>query len=150
MEPLKNYGFRNCLIDKANEGTKIIGICLGFQILADYSEEDGGVKGLGVLKSKVEKLKSSFSHTCWESFDFDKGQIDNFRTNRLTRKRKISGRVFYNHEYGFVNFESCYDQKIPGDLKKYSSMVIKDNIIGMQFHPEKSQTTGLNLLSMII
>jgi glutamine amidotransferase len=95
-------------------------------------------------------MNHKFSHNCWENFEFNKRHIGNILTNRLTRKRKLKGRVFYNHEYGFVSYESCYDQKIPGDFNKYSSMIIKNNIIGLQFHPEKSQATGLDLLSIIL
>lgn len=150
MNRLEKKGFKNLLIEKANSGTKIIGICLGLQILARYSEEDGGVEGLGLLDGYVERLNVGQSHNGWKPFEFDKKELKNIPTHQLTRKRKMKGRVFYNHEYGFVNESQSYDQKIPDNLKRYSSMVIKGNIIGIQFHPEKSQISGLKLFSMII
>lgn len=150
MEKIDKSGFRQCLIDCAASGKRMIGICLGFQMLGQYSEEDGGVEGLGILSGCAEKLSPHASHNGWECYGFDKKYLMNRSSTPLTLKRKLAGRVFYNHEYGFINKDNCYDQKIPGDLQLYSAVVIKDNIIGIQFHPEKSQSTGLDLFSMIL
>ena len=70
---------------------------------------------------------------------------------KLTRKRILNGRVFYNHEYGFLNSEKeAYSIPVSSSLSQYSGLLVKDNIIGIQFHPEKSQISGSQLISMIL
>ena len=150
IEKIRKADLKECLIDRAASGKRIIGICLGFQMLGQYSEEDGGVEGLGILSGYAERLSSNGSHNGWEPYRFDRSNLSNKTSSSLTRNRVLTGRVFYNHEFGFVNKDSCYEQKIPGCLQMYSSLLIKDNIIGIQFHPEKSQITGLNLFSMLL
>ena len=150
MAKIRKADLKECLIERAGSGKRIIGICLGFQMLGQYSEEDGGVEGLGILSGYAERLSSNGSHNGWEPYRFDRSNLSHTTSSSLTRKRVLTGRVFYNHEFGFINKDSCYEQKIPGCLHKYSSLLIKDNIIGIQFHPEKSQTTGLNLFSMLL
>ncbi|MFX4237787.1 imidazole glycerol phosphate synthase subunit HisH [Aliarcobacter butzleri] len=154
MQRLKKSNFDKAILDHVNNGNRILGICLGFQLMAEYSEEDGGVEGLGLIKGRVEKLENSPTHNGWEKFNLKKEELGErpFSSElKLTRKRIINGRVFYNHEYGFVLDEKCtYNKTISDKYSKYSSLIVKDNVIGIQFHPEKSQETGLDLISMII
>ena len=72
LEKLKAKKFDFALKNHIDKGGRIIGICLGFQILFDYLEEDGGVKGLSFFSGKVLKLKSKTSHTGWQNFIFKK------------------------------------------------------------------------------
>ncbi len=153
MKRLKAGHFDQAIYEHVDRGGRLIGICLGFQIMANFTEEDGGVEGLGLVDANVEKLTLG-SHNSWESFYLRKTELNGQSFNsihHLTRKKIIDGRVFYNHEYGFVNNESnLYSNPISQELNRYSGMLIKDNIIGIQFHPEKSQYTGLELISMIL
>ncbi len=153
MKRLKAGHFDQAIYEHVDRGGRLIGICLGFQIMANFTEEDGGVEGLGLVDANVEKLPLG-SHNSWESFYLRKTELNgqSFNsTHHLTRKKIIDGRVFYNHEYGFVNNESnVYSNQVSEELNRYSGMLIKDNIIGIQFHPEKSQYTGLELVSMIL
>ena len=154
MERLKKGGFDQAILEHVDKGKRLLGICLGFQLMGLSSEEDGGVEGLGILNGYVKKLDLTLSHNSWENFQFNRNDLcdQSFNSNRkLTRKKKIDGRVFFNHEYGFLNQdENVFNKLISPEYAKYSSMVVKDNIIGIQFHPEKSQRTGLELISMIL
>lgn len=154
MKKLKLLGFDNAIKDFVSNGKKILGICLGFQIMMENSEENGGVECIGLLKGKVERIAPHYSHNGWEPFNFDKYKFFGpnlwVETNK-SRRRFINGRVFYNHEYSVLN--NCKTQKnlsIPGKLSIYSSVIVKGSIMGCQFHPEKSQITGDSFLSLIL
>lgn len=154
MKRLKKAEFDKAILEHVHNNKRLMGICLGFQIMGHYSEEDGGVEGLGILECHTQKLTNSSTHNGWEEFNFKKTDLNaqSFHSElKLSRKQNIQGRVFYNHEYGVVNSEStAYNKVISDEYDKYSAMVVKDNIIGIQFHPEKSQQTGLDILSMIL
>lgn len=149
---LREKRFDKAIIKHLADGGRLIGICLGFQILFDFLDEDGGVEGLGILKGKVERLITLKSHTGWEDFEFNKGQLSKlWITNQFSKSRKkiLKGRVFYNHNYGVIALdENIINTKIP-KLDVYSSYTISKQIIGFQFHPEKSQITGQTLIELI-
>jgi imidazole glycerol-phosphate synthase subunit HisH len=154
MERLKLGGYDQAILEHVDKGGRLLGICLGFQIMSSYSDEDGGVAGLGLIKGSVERLQGNVSHNGWESFYLNKKDMNGqcFQSKeKLSRKRILDGRVFYNHEYGFLNLEEeCYSIPISETLPQYSGLLVKDNIIGIQFHPEKSQMSGSQLISMIL
>ena len=155
MDRMKKGDFDKAVIEHVNNGNRILGICLGFQIMGNSSEENGGVECLGLLDARVEKFKNFSNHNGWEKFSLNKQELNNasFYTKlKLTRKKIIQGRVFFNHEYGFVlkDKSDCYNKEISNNFNHYSSLVAKKNIIGIQFHPEKSQQTGIDLISMIL
>lgn len=154
MDRLRKASFDKAIIEHVDNGGRLIGICLGFQIMASYSEEDGGVQGLGLLEAEVVRLPGGQSHNSWEPLKIRKDSmgLQTFNaTEKLSRKKVLNGRVFYNHEYALIN--KCVDSftvPISESLNSFSGLLIKNNIIGMQFHPEKSQSTGLQLISMIL
>lgn len=140
-EFLVNYAVKN----------NIIGICLGFQLLTRYSEEDGGFHCLSIFDNDTKKINSNQkSHSAWERFSLTKSFINQNgfipRFNR-SKKNKISGRVFYNHEYGVSLDKSSL--QIASHIN-FSSFAVKNNFIGVQFHPEKSQKFGLEFLRFIL
>lgn len=154
MKALKQREFDTAILDHVNTNRRLIGICLGFQLLCEGTEEDGGVEGLGVFKTHVEKLKGLKSHNQWQPILIDKRNMgwENFNSNNgLSQRKKLSGRVFYNHEYGVVQ-EHClpWSTVISEKLQNYCSIIVSGKVIGMQFHPEKSQITGLELIKMIM
>jgi glutamine amidotransferase len=158
MKKMRDSGLDNAVKEHAMRGKNLIGICLGFQLLHDFSDEDGGVGGLGLISGHVARLRhngAECSHNGWEPFRFEKRTLAMYSFQpalRLTRKTLIDGRVFYNHEYGVIgsDSEAVHIPIANCSLSGYSAMVIKKNIAGMQFHPEKSQQTGLALLSMLL
>lgn len=154
MQRMISGNFDEAIKDHIKQGKRLMGICLGFQIMMGYSEEDGNVKGLSLLDGHVERLPDVISHNSWEPLSFHryemKGQSFCSR-HQLTHKRVFSGRVFYNHEYGVVsNNEEAFTLPVSNTLCRYSGLFVKDNIIGIQFHPEKSQVSGTDLLNMIL
>lgn len=154
MSRLKAGHYDAAIIEHVDKGGRLLGICLGFQILSSYSEEDDGVQGLNLLKGHVQRLEGNLSHNSWEHIYLRSREMGNqsfHRQHKLSQKRILDGRVFYNHEYGFINQEpDVFSLPISKKLQNYTGLLVKDKIIGMQFHPEKSQKTGLEILSMVL
>jgi len=154
MQRLKQGSYDQAILEHLDKGGRLLGICLGFQIMSAYSEEDGGIEGLNLIDGHVERLLGKVSHNSWEPISLRKNELDGqsfHRQMNLSKKQILNGRVFYNHEYGFVNNEKkSFSISVSNSLSKYSGLLVKDKIIGMQFHPEKSQITGLDLISMIL
>jgi imidazole glycerol-phosphate synthase subunit HisH len=128
----------------AADGKPLLGICLGMQLLYEKNFEDGEYEGLGLLKGEVRSLKPYISKDL---------KIPHMGWNRLNIKEnsplfKYLGEeefVYYVHSYFACGSDkdilasSGYDVEVPG-------VVGHKNIMGMQFHPEKSSSTGLKLL----
>lgn len=133
-------------------GRRLVGICLGFQVLFENSAENGGVKTLGLWTGHVEKLQNKVNHNGWSKFELSSKDFPPcWRTEKLTRARRMTGRVFFNHEYGVVSdFMADVALPISEQLNKYKGLIIKDNVMGVQFHPEKSQRSGSDFLKFVL
>jgi len=140
MDELEKRDLVELLRKKAAEGIPIIGICLGMQLLVDSSEENGFCEGLGLIKGTVKQIPATVKipHMGWNSLDF-KTYDDVLKYNNP------EDYVYYVHSYYVetspenIIATSDYGVDVPGIIRR-------DNIIGMQFHPEKSSDVGLNLL----
>lgn len=155
MHELKKTGFDEAIRNHVKSDGRLLGICLGFQVMFEYSEEDGGVQTLGILDGKVERLKRAGTHNGWEhaEYDFRKTEISKYwRKSKLTRSKILRGRFFYNHEYAVINgnINEQYSFPISSQFSRYSGIVIRRNVIGVQYHPEKSQQSGVDLLKHIL
>lgn len=147
MYKLKKSGLDKEIIRRAGQGQKIIGICLGFQILTDRSEEDGGTECLGILKGSVKYIDNNKTHNGWDNFQFDVRELSENNYLKKKQKKIVSGRVYFNHE---LRVDLDYLPHTVSLDNGITSFVIQDNIFGFQFHPEKSQKTGQELLELII
>ncbi|WP_430509359.1 imidazole glycerol phosphate synthase subunit HisH [Gottfriedia solisilvae] len=140
MKELNNLNLIDMIIEKANNGIPILGICLGMQLLYEFSDENGGYEGLGLLKGTVKQIPNfvKVPHMGWNKLFFNK----NINLLKYVNEEEY---VYFVHSYyvDSTNEEvvafSDYGVKIP-------AIVNQNNIVGMQFHPEKSSETGLNLL----
>jgi len=154
-ENLQKKRWKNGINKYAREGNNIIGICLGLHALTAYSEESGGMKCMGLLgndiKTTVLNKDSEKSNTGWLPFSITKEflEINSWKPfyNR-SRKQSLKGRVFYNHIYG-ANVRAKNSLQING-YENFSSVFVKKNIMGIQFHPEKSQVLGKLILEFIL
>jgi len=140
MTELNTLKLVDIMIEKASDGIPILGICLGMQLLYEFSDENGGSKGLGLLKGTVKQIPNfvKVPHMGWNKLFFNK-EIN------LLKYVNEEEYVYFVHSY-YVDSSneevvafSDYGVKIP-------AIVNQNNIVGMQFHPEKSSDTGLNLL----
>ena len=129
-----------------NNKTPFLGICVGMQLLANISYENGQHQGLGWIEGKIKKLPADnlkLPHMGWNEVE-----ILN-KENNLIKKEKLKD-FYFVHSYYF----DCDNKKnIIGTTNygiNFASFVSKENIYGVQFHPEKSSNQGLNLIKNFI
>lgn len=143
MEQLKKYEIDKMLAEVAAEEKPLLGICLGLQLLFDGSEESAGVEGLHLLRGNILRIP-----------DKDGLKIPHIGWNSLTLEN--NGRLFEGLSNPYVYFVHSYylraeDETIVKASTEYSTnihaSVEQGNIFACQFHPEKSSTVGLKILS---
>lgn len=143
-EKLRQTGLDKIIIEEANKGKPIMGICLGMQLLFEKSYEYGEHKGLGLLKGSVIGMQGVID---------EKLQIPHIGYNALIFKKKHplfkyikeGDYVYFVHSYYAVDCEDSLLAYAEYD-KDITAIVGKDNVMGCQFHPEKSGEVGLNIL----
>lgn len=141
MENLKKYDLIDILNKKKEENIPILGICLGMQILFEKGFEIEETKGLGYLKGNVDLIKTNkkLPHLGWNQLFF-------YNNEKILKYVSKKDDVYFVHSYmaDFIEDEViCYTEY--GDIK-IPAMVGKGNVIGCQFHPEKSGKVGENIL----
>ena len=148
VKNLKEKGlFENLKEFSNNKNSKLLGICLGMQLLGDCGYEGDFQEGLGLINGKVKKLKSfnneKIPHVGWNEVHHQK---EDFLLNGI-----ISGTDFYFvHSFHFIPENKENIIAITPYCNNFVSVVKQDNIMGVQFHPEKSQIFGLKLLKNFI
>jgi len=141
MKGLENFGLIEFIKNWAHEDKRLIGICLGMQVLATSGTEGGFCNGLGLLPGEVVKISDNNVHIGWNSL-----HVTN-NTNLLADYKGVD--FYFNHSYkiqtkkNLVSATVKFGEDIP-------AIVFSRNVVGLQFHPEKSQKNGLTLLSKLI
>jgi len=126
-------------------GTKILGICLGMQLMGTSSSEDGNTPGLGLIKSVVEKFSlqeigtNKIPHI---GFDLVHSQPD----SNLFKGLQQAADFYFVHSYRMLPADLVGKKAICDYGVEFLAAYEQDNIFAAQFHPEKSQTNGLILL----
>jgi glutamine amidotransferase len=143
MTNLESHGLVEPVKDFIRSGRPYLGICLGMQILMEESEEGGVYPGLGLFKGKVMRfspdLKLKVPHMGWNSLRKEKD-------SRLLAGIEDESYVYFVHSY----YVAPKDKKLVAAVTDYglnfTSCIEHENVFAVQFHPEKSQKVGLNLL----
>jgi glutamine amidotransferase len=119
----------------------ILGVCVGMQMLASFSEENGIHQGLNWIEGKVKQLdlpeQYAIPHVGWNNVSFT-------TKDPMFSKNQKDSNFYFDHSYHF----ECDDKYVAAYCDygiKVTAAVQHDNIFGVQFHPEKSQTNGLKL-----
>lgn len=144
MENLRKYDLIDTIKNNVANGKFLIGICLGMQLLYETSYEDGKWEGLSLLEGEIVRFQKNLKvpHMGWNSLIKKKEDI--------IGKNIVDGEyVYFVHSYYLkpknekeVVFITQYGVDVPAVIRK-------DNIIGMQFHPEKSGKIGEKFLTNI-
>jgi imidazole glycerol phosphate synthase glutamine amidotransferase subunit len=146
MQALHQHEMVDFMQTQAREGKPIVGICLGMQLLADTSQEIRSTCGLGLIPGAVHELvdPSMRWHIGWNSIEI---------TCDDSAFKSSDGKSFYfNHSFVF-HAPSEYVvavSRIDRGKTTFPVAVRRNNIVGLQFHPEKSQAVGRKLLGQVI
>ena len=143
MSGLRANGFADAVKEIASLGVPLLGICVGMQALFEVGEEMGLHEGLGLLRGIVVRFPDSLSvkipHTGWN-------QIRTKKEMPLFHRIHDGEYVYFNHSY-FCQAGDSSDVIAETDYGiRYACAVRRENIFGVQFHPEKSQRVGLQVL----
>ena len=131
-----------------------LGLCLGPQALMDYSEENGGVHGLGILRGRVR----SFSNYLRNNTLVDRFKVPHMGWNQvhqtcdhpLWRDIPQASRFYFVHSYYLEPDTSDITAGVSCYMLEFASAIFQDNIFAVQFHPEKSAQAGLQLLANFV
>ena len=141
MKALGERGFDQLVRERVGEGTPLLGVCVGMQLLFETSDEFGATPGLGLLRGRVRRFSDELvvPHVGWN-------RVEQVRNHFLFAQVGDQSHFYFVHSYFCDPVES---EIVAGSTEygvRYASVVAHRNICGVQFHPEKSQTAGLQLL----
>ena len=141
IEFLNRNSFTEKIKEKIKNGVPFLGICLGLQLLFEYSEE-GNKKGMNILNGKVLRFKNinfKIPHMGWNKLKF-------FKNSPLLNGISENSYFYFAHSYYVLPEENeiIYGRTEYGI--NFPSLIIKENIVGVQFHPEKSGENGLKFI----
>ncbi|MBL4824446.1 MAG: imidazole glycerol phosphate synthase subunit HisH [SAR324 cluster bacterium] len=141
MEQLRQSGMLEVLQEKVESGTPLLGICVGAQLLMDESEEDGTHTGLGWIPGKVKRFQHQLKipQMGWN-------QVSKQKQDPLFEEVADETHFYFVHPYHLLPENSEHVLGLSNYGYDFASVVRKDNLWGVQFHPEKSQNAGLRLL----
>ena len=144
MDRLRAAGLDDLVIERARAGVPVLGLCLGLQLLFERSAELGGGDGLGLLAGDVRPLAPDppalkVPHIGWNVVRFT-------RPSALTEGLGDAAAFYHVHSFAAEPADES-DVLGRGDYGgPFVSVVARDNVFGVQFHPEKSSAAGLRLL----
>lgn len=141
MENLRKLELLPVIYEVVNKGIPFLGICLGMQLLFEESEEYGRSSGLGLLPGRVKKFSPGLKvpHMGWNSLSIK-------RTNPIIDSISAESYVYFVHSYYADTCDSDYVVASTEYGVEFPAVVCFNNIVGMQFHPEKSSQVGIRLL----
>jgi len=144
---LDRRGLSALIKNEVKNKKPFLGICLGMQLLFDKSEEAAGSKGLGIIKGVVKRFTVTdlkVPHMGWN-------QLKKVKSDCLLLKSIPDGAyVYFCHSYYPVPADKDTMAATTDYGLNFSSIVWQDNVYGAQFHPEKSQGTGLKMLENFV
>ena len=139
LDALKQSGLIPAILDHINSNKPLIGICLGMQLLYEFSEEYGRHQGLGIFKGTIKKITGDVKipHMGWNTLEI-------LNDDPIVSNLKEASDVYFVHSYYADSSDGIiattnYGVRIPAIIKK-------GNVYATQFHPEKSGDIGIEIL----
>ena len=142
MARIRELGLDGLIAERRGEGVPILGICLGLQLLFESSTELGGAGGLGLLDGPVAELEAEglkVPHIGWEPVRWE-------QESRLTEGIPTETPFYFVHSFApRPSGDELLGTAVYGE--RFACAAERDNVFGVQFHPEKSSAAGLRLLA---
>jgi glutamine amidotransferase len=143
-EAMRRSGVADALVEVVKKGTPVLGICVGLQILFEEGDEAGGARGLGLIPGRIAKLPEGqkLPHIGWSPLRATASAPPVFRP--------LDG------EYAYFAHSYAAPADVPGAALltthgvTYCAALARENLLAVQFHPEKSQKVGLALLERFV
>ncbi|TVR39930.1 MAG: imidazole glycerol phosphate synthase subunit HisH [Planctomycetota bacterium] len=145
-ERLHDGGWTAALHHHVAAGRPLLGICLGMQLLASWGEEGGGAAGLDLIPGRVEPLRVEplrIPHVGWNSVELK-------RTHPCFAGIKPGRDFYFVHSYHFRVDQAEHRLAVTDYGSPVVCAVAQGSVLGLQFHPEKSQRNGLALLEAFL
>jgi imidazole glycerol-phosphate synthase subunit HisH len=143
MQHLDEQGLPGAICAFAASGRPVAGICLGMQLLSSSGEEGGPSEGLGLIPGKVARMRPQgdlhLPHVGWNTTRFK-------AKHPIFHKVKDGLDFYYVHSYHFTPNDPAHTLATCEYGQHFTSIAGCGNVIGFQFHPEKSQANGLKLI----
>lgn len=142
MANLGRLGLDDAVLDYVDTGRPFLGICLGMQLLMEYSEEHGRFEGLGLVQGGALRLPDTVKvpHMGWNVLDV-------VRENPLLDDRMQGERFYFVHSFYCAPSDDSWTIATTPYGLQFTSALGKNNVWGVQFHPEKSSRLGLEILA---
>ena len=143
MEALRERGLLSAILAHLEEGKPFLGICVGMQILFEGSDEFGASRGLGIFSGKVTRFggRARVPHIGWSRLEI------------VREHDSVSGLTAVEYVYFMHSHRAPLTAATVASATNegpFAAVVASGNVIGMQFHPEKSQRTGERLLQNFV
>ena len=147
MSKLNAYGLVDVISEVVIRKIPFLGICLGYQLMFEESEETPGVKGLGIFKGKCTRFSEEYGlkipQIGWNSISFPK-------ESSIFKGLKEGSYVYFVHSF----YVTAVDESIVAATceygNKFHAAVESGNVFGCQFHPEKSSEVGITILKNFV
>lgn len=149
VQKLNRLGLIEVLREQARAGTPLLGICLGMQLLTEESEE-GTLPGLGLIAGKVRRFKFGAENPALKIPHMGWNKVRTCKFHPLIAGLDANARFYFVHSYHLhckdesdVLMETTYEYS-------FTSAIQRDNVMGVQFHPEKSHRHGMQLIKNFV
>jgi imidazole glycerol-phosphate synthase subunit HisH len=143
MRNLNALGLHEVIRERVEDGTPLLGICLGMQLLLDTSSEHERTPGLGLIPGEVRRLETGglrVPHIGWNEVTFE-------RESRLGAGLPAGGCPFYHvHSMAAHPLDPADVVGVTEYGERFATMIARGSVYGVQFHPEKSSADGLRML----
>lgn len=145
IENLEKLNLINVIYEEVKEKQKpFLGICLGMQLLCDSSEESEGYRGLSLIAGKVRHLRNLSSSVRIPNIGWGETEI---KPHKLFKDMNEKEYFYYIHSYYVEPLDKSIEiATFSSPEVRYTSSIVKRNIFGVQFHPEKSGQKGLKVI----
>ena len=137
MSTIEKKGISDVIKDRFIQNKPILGVCVGMQVLANYGYENKITKGLKLISGEVKQIPKKKVHIGWNNLQITKNNFLNDFNNKY---------FYFNHSYYYISNKKNIKAIANHIIKIPAIIQSKNSVIGVQFHPEKSQIIGIKFL----